>query len=219
MSTSECRVLGCLRGNRLQNFQFEFPKMKLCEFVRVPMVNDWARFAFQISKDEAPMTLLTVGLLFIFGHLSYVHLETLEIHSVSQMPLNFEQRTLPEVVDSSRNKATSHENPIPACISRYASMECLLAGWSGVACLGKKSGQWGQYGARWVKIRKREMGGGRETCSSYNWKNCLPHQASSPWRWVAQLLGQRAPGAVLNVKPWHYTLLNLMDCCNQKWGV
>ena len=52
----------------LQNFQFESPKMKLREFVRVPTVSDWAKFAVQISKDEAPTPLLTVGLLFIFGH-------------------------------------------------------------------------------------------------------------------------------------------------------
>ena len=49
----------------LQNFQFEFPKMKLCEFVRGATVSDWAKFAVQISKDEAPTPLLTVGLLFI----------------------------------------------------------------------------------------------------------------------------------------------------------
>ena len=64
MSTSECWVLGGLRGNWLQNLQFESPKMKFCEFVRVPMVSDWAKFAVQISKDEAPTPLLTVGLLF-----------------------------------------------------------------------------------------------------------------------------------------------------------
>ena len=66
-----------------------------------------AKFAVQISKDEALTPLLTVGLLFIFAHLSRVHLATLKIHSVSQTPLNFEQRTLPEVVNYSRNKATS----------------------------------------------------------------------------------------------------------------
>ena len=40
MSASECQLFGGLQGNRLQNFQFESPKMKLCEFVRVPMVSD-----------------------------------------------------------------------------------------------------------------------------------------------------------------------------------
>ena len=48
------------------------------------------------------MPLLTVGLLFIFGHLA-----TLKIHSVSQTPLNFEQTTSPEVVNNSENEATS----------------------------------------------------------------------------------------------------------------
>ena len=61
MSASECQVFGGLWGNWLQNFQFESPKMKLCEFVRVPTVSDWAKFAVQISKDEAPTPLLTVG--------------------------------------------------------------------------------------------------------------------------------------------------------------
>ena len=77
--------------------------MKLHEFVGVPT----AKFAVQISEDEAPMPLLTVTLLFIFLHLLCVHITTLKIHSISQAPLNFEQRTLPEVVNSRRNEATS----------------------------------------------------------------------------------------------------------------
>ena len=54
------------------------------------------------------MPLLTVGAFFIFVHLLCVHLTTLKIHSVSQIPPNpnFEQRTLPEVVNNSGNKAT-----------------------------------------------------------------------------------------------------------------
>ena len=84
-------------------FPVESPKMKLHEFVRVPMVNDGAKFAVQISKDEAPTPLL----LFIFGHLSRVHLTTLKIYSVSQTSPNFEQTTLPEVVNNSGNKTTS----------------------------------------------------------------------------------------------------------------
>ena len=84
MSASECQVLGGLRGNQLQNFQFEAPKMKLREFVWVPTVSDWAKFAVQISKEEALTPLLTVGLLFIFRHLSHVHLITLKTHGVSQ---------------------------------------------------------------------------------------------------------------------------------------
>ena len=83
---------------------FESPKMKLPEFVRVPLVSDWAIFAVQISKDKAPAPLLTVGLLFIFMHLSCVHLAALKIHSVSQTPPNFRQRTLPEVIDNSGNR-------------------------------------------------------------------------------------------------------------------
>ena len=81
--------------------------MKLHEFVRVPTVSDLDKFAVQISKDEAPTPLLTVGLLFIFMHLSSDHRAALKIHSVSQTPPNFEQRTSLEVVNSSRNLATS----------------------------------------------------------------------------------------------------------------
>ena len=40
------------------------------EFVRVPMVSDWAKFAVQISKDEAPTPLLTGGLSFVYFHAS-----------------------------------------------------------------------------------------------------------------------------------------------------
>ena len=91
----------------MQNFQFEAPKMKLREFVRVPTASDGAKFAVQISKDEAPTPLLTVGLLFIFVHLLCVLLATLKIHSISQTPLNFEQKASQEVVNSSGNEATS----------------------------------------------------------------------------------------------------------------
>ena len=80
--------------------------MKLREFVRVPTVSGGAKFAVQISKDEALMPLLTVGL-FIFGQLSHIHLATLKIHSVSQTLPNFEQTTSPEVVINSGNEATS----------------------------------------------------------------------------------------------------------------
>ena len=88
-------------------FQFESPKMKLGEFVRVPTVSDWARFAVQISKDEAPMPLLIVGLLYIFGHISRVHLATWKIHIVSQTSPNFKQTTSPEVVINRGNEAKS----------------------------------------------------------------------------------------------------------------
>ena len=81
--------------------------MKLCESVRMPTVSDWAKFAVQISKDEAPMPLLTVGLLFIFARLSHVHLATLKIHSFSQTPPNFKQKISPEIVNNSGNEAKS----------------------------------------------------------------------------------------------------------------
>ena len=107
MSASECQVLGCLWGNWQQNFQFESPEIKLCEFVRVPTVSDWAKVAVQISKDEALTPLLTEGLLFIYMHLSCVHLTALKIQSISQTPQNFEQKTLLEVVNNSGNEVTS----------------------------------------------------------------------------------------------------------------
>ena len=52
------------------------------------------------------MPLLTVGLLFIFGHLSRIHLATLKIHSISQTLPHFEQTTSPEEVNNSGNEAT-----------------------------------------------------------------------------------------------------------------
>ena len=75
--------------------------IKLYEFVRVPTVSNQAIFAVQISKDEAPKPLPTAGDLFTFVHLS------LKIHSDSQTPLNFEQKTLPAIINNSRNEATS----------------------------------------------------------------------------------------------------------------
>ena len=72
--------------------------MKFHESVRVPMVSDRVKCAIQISKDKALMPLLTGTLLFIFVHLSCVHLTTLKIHNISQTPLNFKQKTSPEVV-------------------------------------------------------------------------------------------------------------------------
>ena len=50
-------------------------------------------------RDEALTPLLRVGLLFIFMHLSCVHLATLKT------PLNFEQRMLSEVVHKRENEA------------------------------------------------------------------------------------------------------------------
>ena len=88
--------------------------------------SDWTKFAVQISKDEALTPLLTVGLLFIFVHLSHVHLATLKIHSISQTPPNFKQKTSPEVVNNTVN-------------------DRLLAGcyWAVWGCtLRQKSGRW-----------------------------------------------------------------------------
>ena len=92
--------------------------MKLCEFVRVPRISDLAKFVVQILKDEALTPLLTVGLLFIFMYLWYVHLATSKIH-VSQTPPNFKQRTSLGVVHDSGNEATSlrRKIPFPICIS------------------------------------------------------------------------------------------------------
>ena len=81
--------------------------MKLREFVRVLRLSDCVRFVDQISKDEDQTPLLTVGILFIFTHLSCVDLATFKIQSISQTPPNFKQRTSPEVVNNSGNQATS----------------------------------------------------------------------------------------------------------------
>jgi len=93
-----------------KNFQFQSPKMKLHEFVRVPMVSDWARFAVQISKDEAPTPLLISDT--IADSRAFVYFGA----SIACPPRNFEnsqhlsnskQRASPEVVNNSGNKATS----------------------------------------------------------------------------------------------------------------
>ena len=99
------------------------------------------------------MPLLAVGLLFIFGHLSHVHLTTLKIHSVSQTPLNFKQRTSLEVVNNSRNEATS----LMRILFLFASdgmpawSMCLLAdaGQSGVTWYEKRAGSDRWPGAKW----------------------------------------------------------------------
>ena len=49
MYASKCRVLGGLQGNWLQNIQFDSPKMKLREFVRVPTVSEWAKFDLNLK--------------------------------------------------------------------------------------------------------------------------------------------------------------------------
>ena len=140
MSASECQVFGCLRGNQLCKISSLNLQRWSSEFVRVPTVSDWAKFAVQISKDEAPTPLLTVGILFVFMHLSCVHLATLKIHSVSQTLMNFKQRSSLEVVNNSRNEA--YENPVPICISWDASMEHLLADRYQVVMVRKKSERW-----------------------------------------------------------------------------
>ena len=114
MAASECQVLGCLRCNWLSKCQFESLKMNLCEFVRGPRVSDWAKFAVQTSKDEAPTPLLTVGLLFIFMHLLCVHLATLKICSVSEST----KLQTKDIAWSSKQQwkqgYKSHENPAEA---------------------------------------------------------------------------------------------------------
>ena len=86
-------------------------------------------------------------------HLSHVYLTTLKIHSISQTPPNFEQRTSLEVVNN-RNEATSLMRiPFVFVISWDASMECLLTGrnWAVQGhMVWKKNGQlwavWGKVG-------------------------------------------------------------------------
>ena len=89
--------------------------------------------------EPCPMSLLTVGLLFIFVHQLCVHLATLKIHSISQTPPNLEQRTSPEVAYNS----TLAETRLQVLqVSR--------------CCLHKLGCQYGagsdeQSGAKWVK--------------------------------------------------------------------
>ena len=126
MSASECQVLESLQGNRLCKISSVNLQRWSSVSVRVPTVSDCNKFAVQILKDEALMPLLTLGLLFILGHLSRVHLATLKIHSISQTLQNFKQRTS-LAKQSQKRGYKSRENPVLICISLDASMERLLA--------------------------------------------------------------------------------------------
>ena len=95
------RILGAYEVTEFAKFPVWISKDE------APWVSNWAKFAVKISKDEALTPLLTKGFLFISMHLSCVHLATLKIHSVSQTPPNFEQRTSLKVVNNSGNEATS----------------------------------------------------------------------------------------------------------------
>ena len=78
MSASECQVRG---GGAYEVTDCTISSLNCQRWNSVSLlgkakVSSWAKFAVQISKDEAPTPLLTVGLLFIFMHLSCVHLAT-----------------------------------------------------------------------------------------------------------------------------------------------
>ena len=84
--------------------------------------------------------------------LTCVHLATLKIRSVSQTPPNFEQKTLPETVNNSRNEATSPEK-IPFLFAQVGlpvwSMWLLTTtGQSGVTQQEKRAGSPGHGGLR-----------------------------------------------------------------------
>ena len=95
-------------------------------------VSNWAKFAVQISKDEALMPLLTVcySRAFVYLHAFFVcpscNFENSQHISDSTELL---KRTSPEVVNNKQGyKFKSCENPVPICISWDASVEHLLAG-------------------------------------------------------------------------------------------
>ena len=100
--------------------------------------------------------LLKVGLLFIFMHLSCVHLTTLKVNSVSQTPPNFEQRTSMEVANNSRNEAKS----LRKSSSYLHKLECQ----SGVSAKQPLPGGLGSRG------QKKRVGGDR--WSGAKWINC-----------------------------------------------
>jgi len=70
------------------------------------------------------MPLLTVGLLFVFGH----RVSTLQLWKFT---VSLKLRTK-DIAGSSKQQRKrgyqSHENPVSICICQDASMECLLAG-------------------------------------------------------------------------------------------
>ena len=125
---------GCLQGNQLQNFQFESLEVKLCEFVRGPRVSDWAKFAVQIAKDEAPMHAIANIRAFVYFHASIVCPSS--NFENSQCLSNSTKLQTKDIAGSSEQQRKwgykSRENPVPICISRDASMERVVTGQSGV---------------------------------------------------------------------------------------
>ena len=127
--------------------------MKLSEFVRVPRVSNWAKICSSNLKGWRSDATANSRLLFVFVHLSWVHLTTLKIHSIFQTPLGTELWTK-DIAGSSAQQwkwgYKSRENPIPICISWDTSIEQLLTGcyWAVWDCAVRKKS--GQSGAKWV---------------------------------------------------------------------
>ena len=90
--------------------------MKLREFVRVPRVSDRAKFAVQISKDEAPLPLLTVGFLFIIVHLLCDHLRERERDYIQfvQLLTRISSSVQGEAQEASRH--LREEGPLPQAV-------------------------------------------------------------------------------------------------------
>ena len=133
--------------------------MKLHEFVRVARVSTWAKIAVQISNDEAPMPLLTVGFLIIFMHVSCVHFATLKIHSVSQTPTKLWTK------DITGSSAQSQRWVLQESCSCLCKLGCKYGACGYQAVWGcavrKKSGWWW---AVWGKVGKLCVCGGVCTC-------------------------------------------------------
>ena len=129
-----------------QNFQFESPKMKLREFVRVPTVSDWAKFAVQISKDEALTPLPKIGDFVYFC--ASITCPSRNFENLQRLSDSTELQTK-DITGSSKQEwkrgYKSRENPVPVYISRDASTDRLLASryravWG--CTVRQKSGRW-----------------------------------------------------------------------------
>ena len=116
----------------------------LREFVRVPRVSNWAIFAVQISKDEALTPLLTLNSRAFVYFCASIMCPSRNFEN-SQHLSNSTELWTKDIAGIRKQGYKSRNTPIPICISRDASMECLLTGryWAVRGYMvWKKSRQW-----------------------------------------------------------------------------
>ena len=103
ISTSECQVLRYLQGNRL----CKISSLKLQRWSSVSAHGKQLSHICSSNLKGWSSDVIANSRAFVYFCASCVHLATLKIHSISQTPPNFKQRTLQEVVNNSGNEATS----------------------------------------------------------------------------------------------------------------